>query len=44
MVDTCDHVFAMNFGKCIAEGTPSQVVRNNAVQEAYLGRKWRQHA
>ena len=44
MLDTCDHVFVMNFGKLIAEGTPEDVVRAPQVQEAYLGRKWREHA
>jgi branched-chain amino acid transport system ATP-binding protein len=41
MIDTCDYVFAMNSGQLIAEGTPHEVVQNPAVQEAYLGRKWR---
>ncbi|GAA3759273.1 ABC transporter ATP-binding protein [Plantactinospora mayteni] len=40
MMDTCDYVFAMNSGQLIAEGEPGEVVRNPAVQEAYLGRKW----
>lgn len=44
MIDTCDYVFAMNSGQLIAEGEPLEVVRNPAVQEAYLGRKWREHA
>lgn len=44
MIDTCDHVYAMNFGRLIAEGTPTDVVRSPQVQEAYLGRKWREHA
>jgi branched-chain amino acid transport system ATP-binding protein len=44
MIDTCDYVFAMNFGQLIAEGEPREVVRNPLVQEAYLGRKWREHA
>ncbi|MFC6695169.1 ABC transporter ATP-binding protein [Nocardioides daphniae] len=38
MVDTCDHLFAMNFGKLIAEGDPREVVRHPDVQEAYLGK------
>jgi branched-chain amino acid transport system ATP-binding protein len=44
MIDTCDYVFAMNTGRLIAEGEPREVVRNPLVQEAYLGRKWREHA
>ncbi|MFW6773895.1 ABC transporter ATP-binding protein [Nocardioides sp. CPCC 205120] len=44
MIDTCDHVYAMNFGRLIAEGDPREVVRSPQVQEAYLGRKWRDHA
>ncbi len=44
MIDTCDYVFAMNSGRVIAEGSPREVVQNPLVQEAYLGRKWREHA
>lgn len=39
MVDVCDHLFAMNFGRLIAEGTPEDVVKDEAVREAYLGRQ-----
>lgn len=44
MVETCDHLFAMNFGKLIAQGSPTDVVRHPAVQEAYLGKRAGKHA
>lgn len=44
MIDTCDYLIAINFGELIAEGAPLDVVRHPAVQDAYLGRKWREHA
>lgn len=44
MVDTCDHLFAMNFGVLIADGEPGAVVRHSAVQEAYLGKHGSGHA
>ncbi|MET7992175.1 ATP-binding cassette domain-containing protein [Amycolatopsis sp. NPDC005232] len=37
MVATCDHLLAMNSGRLIASGAPTQVVRNPLVEEAYLG-------
>lgn len=44
MVDTCDYLFAMNFGKLIAQGTPAEVVRHPDVQEAYMGKGAGKHA
>jgi branched-chain amino acid transport system ATP-binding protein len=34
-----DRVVVINFGQKLAEGTPSEVVENPQVVEAYLGRK-----
>jgi branched-chain amino acid transport system ATP-binding protein len=39
MLDTCDELIAMNFGRLIAQGAPAEVVRDRQVQEAYLGRR-----
>lgn len=44
MVDTCDYLFAMNSGTLIAEGTPVEVVREPSVRDAYLGKRWSEHA
>ena len=44
MLDTCDKLFAMNFGVLIAEGTPESVVQSISVQESYLGKRAQQNA
>jgi branched-chain amino acid transport system ATP-binding protein len=35
----CDRVAALSFGRLIAEGAPTEIARNAAVVEAYLGRE-----
>lgn len=39
MVDTCDSMIAMNFGKLLVQGDPKVVVQDSSVQEAYLGKQ-----
>jgi ABC-type branched-subunit amino acid transport system ATPase component len=39
VLNTCDHIFVMNFGKKVAEGPPHTTAALPVVQEAYLGRK-----
>jgi ABC-type branched-subunit amino acid transport system ATPase component len=34
----CDHVFVLDFGKVVAEGTPSEIKRHEHVVTAHLGR------
>lgn len=33
-----DHVFAMDSGKIVAEGSPKEIISNKAVAESYLGK------
>ena len=37
VMDVCDQITVLNFGKVIAEGTPAMVASHPAVITAYLG-------
>ncbi len=37
VLNVCDYIYVIEFGRKIAEGTPSQIKRNPQVIEAYLG-------
>ncbi len=37
IMDVCDRIIVINFGQEVAEGTPVDIRRNPAVQDAYLG-------
>lgn len=37
VMDVCDRICAINFGKFLAEGTAKEIQSNKLVQEAYLG-------
>lgn len=39
VMDICDRICAISFGKKLAEGTPKEIKSNKDVQEAYLGKE-----
>jgi ABC-type branched-subunit amino acid transport system ATPase component/branched-subunit amino acid ABC-type transport system permease component len=42
VLEVCDYVYVLEFGRLLAEGTASEVRRNDVVIEAYLGETERQ--
>jgi len=40
IMSVCDRIAVLSFGEIIAEGTPGEIVANETVTEAYLGKKY----
>ncbi len=44
LIEAADRIIAIHYGQKLAEGTPEEVVNNDTVIEAYLGKGWKQYA
>ena len=44
VMNLCEKIMVINFGKKLAEGTPEEIQNNPEVIEAYLGEKEDAHA
>jgi len=44
LVEAAERIIAIHYGQMMAEGTPDEVVNNDLVIEAYLGKGWRNYA
>lgn len=44
VMEVCDHISVINFGRNLAQGSPEQIKANPLVQEAYLGQEGGQDA
>lgn len=44
VMGVCAHIWVLEYGSCIAEGTPDAIQDNPRVIEAYLGQEYTKHA